>query len=52
MKRLSQASAQPRRSSDELTIAIQVETSEDLEARVGLTSGNTYEVDLTPMRLR
>jgi hypothetical protein len=48
MKRLSEASAQPRPSS----YAIQVETSQDLEARAGLTSGNPYEVDLSPMRLR
>jgi hypothetical protein len=50
MSRLSESSDQPDRSSDELTIVIQVGAG-DLEARVGLASGGPYDVDLSPMRL-
>jgi phytoene dehydrogenase-like protein len=36
---------------DALTIGTQIETPEDLEERTGLTSGNPYQVDLSPLRL-
>jgi hypothetical protein len=51
VSRLSEASDQPDRSSDELTIAVQVEGPGDLEARACLASAIPYQIDLSPMRL-